>query len=423
MSFRLTSKLVAMSERNMRAMMSRWSYVVVILPVLLGCSLIFPPRFERQDLLVPNTSDGQYTVKEDGSVAYETDGLRVEVKYMTDRELNELFPKESSQGQYSTNPYTYGDYVDPAVGYVRKRFTVFQVTVYNSSYAKVELQPLRTLLTTDREGEVLEPYGILAGSAANNFESYYRARRGPSGNENYRFNMRMGIVRTNNYRSGERIFKGESYGGFIVFDPLDREVEAATLHLRDFVLKFNAYDTPLETVDIPFSFTRQVTMEKYEEETWAAEEEEYTRVRVAGSTEVRGNVTGDVTRDVTAIDAYVKTQLSGVNQCFEREYMAGKASEGEVTVRFDVLSHGEVESAEVVESSVVSEQIGECIVQRVMNWRFKPSGSRGFETTAGEGREAIADTAAAAGAGAQQTATSARVTATVTFEFSELETE
>ena len=200
----------------------RLAAAAVAVSLLVGCALLFPPRYEYISQLVPSSSPGRgYAAGDDGVLSWEDEGLRIDVEYMTDQELNRLFPLESAQGRHSSNPYTYGNFVDPAVGYVPNRFTVFRVTVRNQGHAKVELPPLGTLLTTDRTGEVLEPYGIRAGSARLNFESYYRTRRGPSGNEYYRFNMRMGLVRTNNYLRDEKIFKGEEYGGFIVFEPLD----------------------------------------------------------------------------------------------------------------------------------------------------------------------------------------------------------
>ena len=374
------------------------------LTLLAGCALLFPPRYEYSSLLVPTPgSGGGYAAGDDGVLAHEAEGLRVEVKPMTDEELNRLFPLESGQGRYSSNPYTYGDYVDPAVGYVRNRFTVFRVTVRNRNHAKVELPPLRALLTTDREGEVLEPYGIRAGSARLNFESYYRTLRGPSGNEYYRFNMRMGIVRTNNYLRGEKIFKGEEYGGFIVFEPLDDEVERATLHIRDLVLRFNAFDNPLKTVDLAFEFDRRRTVEVWEHREWREAAEEATRARLASPSEVSGAVTGDITRDVTAIDAFAKSRLAEVNRCFETEFLAGRASEGEAAVRLTILPSGLVEDVRVLSSSVVSTGVEECLQGVLRQWRFRVSTG-----AAPAGADSLA---------APRTASSARVTATCIFEF------
>ena len=382
------------------------------LSILAGCSFIYPPKFEHISSLVPKSQGDHYTLSEDGTVSYEMEGARIDIKYMMDRELNEIFPEESSQGAYSHNPYTYGNYVDPVLGYVPSRFTVFQVTVHNRSFAKVELQPLRAFLTTDRPGEVLQPYGVLSGSAPNSFESYYRALRGPSGNEFYRFDMRMGIVRTNNYEVDQKVFKGESYGGFIVFDPQDEEVEKVRLTLEDFTLRFNAFGQPMQTVDIAFDFEQQIAQQAFEERLDLASSREMTHAVLGAPSEVVGNVTGDATRDASAVDAMAKTQLDKINRCFEKEFMAGGASEGEVAMQFTILPLGAVRSARIVSSNVLSEAVDECIVEQIGRWRFDPSSGR-----ATEGFGAPGDSLAAPAAVPLQDVSSYRVTATCFFEF------
>lgn len=400
--------------------------LAVLVPALLSCSVIYPPIYQRTSSLTPRGDQGDsYSVGEGSTVSYGLEGLRIDVEHMTDKELNDLFPAESGLGEYSTNPYTHGDYIDPAVGYVRNRFTVFRVTVHNYSFAKVELQPLRSFLTTDRPGELLEPYGVLAGSSSRNFESYYRSLRGPSGNEYYRFNMRMGLVRTNNYGVGERIFRGEEYGGFVVFDPLDSEVERIRFNLRDFVLKFNTFGKPLETIDIGFDFDRQIEVAAYQEQRRVASRE-VSRAELRPGSRVIGNVTGDITRDVTAVEAHIKSRLDELNQCFARESIAGRASEGEVSVRFVILPPGGVEEAKVLSSTVVSGAVGECIAARIGGWRFRPSGG----PMRGEG--AAADTAEAGQPGGRPASglvsqvmqgLSARVTVDCTLEFIDTRSE
>ena len=185
------------------------------------------------------------------------EGLRIKVEYMTDEALNAMFPEDSDRGRFSTNPYTYGNWVDPVLGYTPNRFTVFRVTVINDTYAKVLLAPLKVLLYTDR-GEVFHAYGIPSSSPHESFERYYRAIRGQSGNEFYRFDLRMGNVRSSAYLEDQKVFKGESYGALIAFDPLDKEVRRVRVVLKDVVLKFDAFDRPLETMDIPFEFERTI---------------------------------------------------------------------------------------------------------------------------------------------------------------------
>lgn len=400
--------------------------LALLIPALLSCSVIYPPIYQRTSSLSPRGEQGDsFSVGEGGTVSFGLEGLRIDVEHMTDQELNDLFPAESSEGEYSTNPYTYGDYIDPAVGYVRNRFTVFRVTVHNYSFAKVELQPLRSFLTTDRPGELLEPYGVLAGSSTRNFESYYRSLRGPSGNEYYRFNMRMGLVRTNNYGVGERIFRGEEYGGFIVFDPLDSDVEGVRLNLRDFVLKFNTFGKPLETIDIGFDFDRRIEVAAYQEQRQSVSRE-VSRAELSPGTRVVGNVTGDITRDVTAVEAHIKSRLDELNECFARESLAGRASEGEVSVRFVILPPGTVAEAEVTSSTVVSEAVGGCMAARMRAWRFRPSGG----PMRGEG--AAADTAGTGSPGGRPApglvsqvlqGLSARVTVDCTLQFMDTRAE
>ncbi|MED5415628.1 MAG: hypothetical protein VYC64_11790, partial [Candidatus Latescibacterota bacterium] len=147
---------------------------------------------------------------------------------------------------------------DPLLGHTPNRFTVFRVTVSNDIYAKVLLDPLAALLNTDR-GEVLHSFGIPSYSSNRSFERYYRGIRGQSGNEFYRFDTRMGNVRSSAFLEDTKVFKGESYSGLLTFSPLEEEVERVQLVLEDFVLKFDASDQPLETVDIFFDFDRKIS--------------------------------------------------------------------------------------------------------------------------------------------------------------------
>lgn len=362
----------ALGKRRSRVRRLGRLWLVAALTSIYGCGLLFLAPMERASLLSPQAvSTEGYAVGEDGSITCEMDDLQVVVEPMSDAALNRLFPEESSLGEYSINPYTFGDYVDPEVGHVRNRFTVFRITVHNRGLAKVELNPLRSLLTTDRKGEVLQAYGILAGAAPRTFEGYYRARRRPSGNEYYRFNMRMGIVRSNNYGVGEKIFKGESYGGFIVFDPLDDAVRNARLTLRDFVLKFNAFDMPLETVDLTFDFQRRIAEKEGREVV--EEARVATAARLRSPSEVSGNATGDASRDAGTIDARVGEHLETVNDCFAAEFLAGTAAEGQLDVRFGVDAEGRVRTAEVVRSTVVREAVGQCVQEQVGGWEFGPT--------------------------------------------------
>ena len=346
----------------------------------------------------------------DGVIAVELEGMRLEVEYLSDQQLNELFHPESTQGKHSTNPYTYGNYLDPAVGYVRNRFTVFRVTVANLSLSKIQLQPQHCRLTTDRIGEILRPYGIDIGSAEKNLDSYYRALRGASGNEHYRFQTRMAILHSTAYGADETIFRGERYSGFLVFDSLEEEVRDVALHIREFILKFNAFDKPLETRDFEFSFRRELAVQAYEE--WGADSlvQATVRTRLVAPSEVSGQVTGDLSRDAATIDAYIRTRLAEVERCFEIEYAAGRTAPGQVVVRFVLLSHGGVEDAEIASSSVGNETVERCILNQVRRWRFRPSG--------GEVEGAVEDTLAVS---RPTMPLSSRVSISFTLEYTSLD--
>jgi len=347
-----------------------WRLAALAASLAAGCALLQVAAHDRASVLVPAAVQASgYAVSDDGAVTYRQGGLEVIVEPMSDAALNRLFPHESSLGEYSINPYTFGNYVDPEVGYVRNRFTVFRVTVRNDEYAKVELDPLRAVLTTDRRGELLTAYGILAGAAPRTFEGYYRARRGPSGNEYYRFNMRMGIVRSNNYGVGKKVFKGERYGGFVVFDPLDEAVRRVRLTLRDFVVKFSAFDVPLETVDLVFGFERRL-VDGVQALASAAPPPARTLARLRAPSVVTGNATGDLSRDQGTLDERIGTHLAALNECFAAEYLAGRAAEGAVDVRFAIDAEGAVSGAELLRSQVVSEAVGRCLLDQVRQWTF-----------------------------------------------------
>lgn len=234
-------------------------YFAPLLCLICGCSFFMPPQIiYHNDLLPQDSGQGKdvYSV-EAAVITFALEGLRVKVEPMNDEALNALFVEDSAKGQFSTNPYTYGNWVDPLLGYSPKRFTVFRVTVNNDIYAKVLIDPLKAVLHTDR-GEVLYSYGIPSFSPHSSFERYYRTIRGQSGNEFYRFDLRMGNVRSSAYLTDQHIFKGESYGGLIVFDPLDVNVGRVQLVLRDLVFKFDASGQPLESVNVTMDFVQQV---------------------------------------------------------------------------------------------------------------------------------------------------------------------
>lgn len=242
------------------------SGIVLAAVGLLGCATpqfvydILPAVYEYKVDLAPGATVGEhpaYTANEDGSITFDKDGLRVTVSYLRDGELNELYSDVSFQERFSANPFTYGNWRDPDLGYTPSRFTVFEVEVFNPVLPKVELFPDQVQLLTDR-GEDLPYYGINREESAFSFEDYYTLIRGPGGNEQYRFDQRMSIVREELYREEHQVFKGGDYSGYIAFSALDEEVVNVELRVKGFALQFDEANHPTETVDLVFAFDRKV---------------------------------------------------------------------------------------------------------------------------------------------------------------------
>ena len=248
------SRHVRMFKRSNAQMLAAIVLSAIILSGI-GCGLI-PPNLRYVVRMEPDKgmlSDQIYYVDpEDSSLVFRKPGVTVKVRYLTDDLLNEEYA-DLTYREPNLNPYTYGTWRDMDLGYTPERFTVFQVTVHNVGYGKVMLDPAQAILTTDR-GNRLRYYDVLKREAKNSLEEYYRARTGPSGNEEYWYQERMGTVRASLYRRDKPVFKGQSCSGKLVFDPLHREVKEIKLLLREFVLRFDATGTPVETIDIEYRF-------------------------------------------------------------------------------------------------------------------------------------------------------------------------
>ena len=374
-----------MSKEDNSAMgRGRLIWIIALCGLLSGCFL-FPTAVKRETLLLPVVesaeTEGAYSLQENGAISWELAGLRLEVEHMTDAKLNALFPDESGRGKYSTNPYTYGNWTDTRLGYTPNRFTVFKVTIFNRTQPKVMLDPLAAVLETD-QGQFLRAYGITSSSPYGNFENYYRSQRGQSGNEFYRFELRMGMVRSYNYEEDQPIFKGENYGGFVVFDPVYPETEEVVLILKDFVLRFGAFDKPVEKRDLRFVFKHKVENLVVQKGATSGKTAETLMISENGPSQIMGNLSGDRTRSLSAIRAVVRQRLSGLNRCFVEAFDKGEATEGAVTMRFTIEVGGAVSEAKATNSSVGSQAVGQCMQQEIMRWAFRPIDIGALQTPA-----------------------------------------
>jgi hypothetical protein len=233
-----------------------------------GCDTAYEyivfPKERVEYTLVPDgkmiaaLQDDQYKLSEDKqTIIFSTKDYKIEIKYMTDYHLNVYeFPDQSQSQQYSTNPFTYGNWVDPELGYTPNRFTVFKVAIYNYAGGKINLDPENSFVRTDR-GDELNCYAREEkNSRYHSLEAYFKKKKGTSGIDDDVFESRMGVVRRSVHYLGKPIFRGDVRDGLIVFDPLAEEVEQVKLTIKDFILGYDENNQASEYTTLNFYFRR-----------------------------------------------------------------------------------------------------------------------------------------------------------------------
>ncbi|CUU05951.1 protein of unknown function (DUF4159) [Candidatus Thermokryptus mobilis] len=249
-------------------MLKKFFLVAIAFFTLSGCDsvyrfLLFPPEKVEYEIvpdldMIVSIGDTSYQIGKDSmTIVYNRGSFKVEIKYMSDYQLNNFeFPEESKGGIYSTNPYTYGDWVDPELGYTPNRFTVFKVSIYNYTAPKINFDPENAILLSDR-GDRFIAYGLDAKTSKfHSLEEYYRARKGSSGIDDEVFEARMGIARRTMLTYGRPLYKGDSREGLIVFDPLSEGVKRVKVILKDFIVGYDENNVPSDFIDINFYFKR-----------------------------------------------------------------------------------------------------------------------------------------------------------------------
>lgn len=233
-------------------MNNRVAIVCIAVLGLTACFSLTPMQARRVVELTPiDRDDGAYQIDLiDTSAVYVREGLRVRVRHLSDAHLDADIPGLG-------NPYTYQGTVHPSLGHVPIRFTVFQLTVTNPTFDKVMLPPERAILVTDR-GHIMHPYELSRAEArgsVRNFETYWLSRGVQSGNAQKLYLERMGVLRGTVYHRNAFVFRGNSYTGKLVFDPLPAHTHSVRLRLEDFVLEFGLYDVPEQVADLEFRFS------------------------------------------------------------------------------------------------------------------------------------------------------------------------
>ncbi|MCF7840071.1 MAG: hypothetical protein K9N22_04770 [Candidatus Marinimicrobia bacterium] len=226
-----------------------------------GCSY-----FLLEDIFIPMNFVAADTAAEDSVYSidgrawvWQQEGVKIEVEQMTDPMLNALYPEISKRGQFSTNPYTYGNWVDLEKGYTPARFTVLTVRIFNYTQPKVELDPRKIELHLDN-GAVYKSYGLDQYDEPPNLERYFISEKGASGNERRRFKEKLGKAKQTMLLK-DPVFKGNTAEGLVVFDPLPPEAKTLKVVIRDFVLRFDANDWPYDVRTLSMAFERRGNVE------------------------------------------------------------------------------------------------------------------------------------------------------------------
>ncbi len=206
--------------------------------LLAGCARQAPTWISIESRLLPEPqrSGSDIAAIETRGDGYSLDfgDCRLFVKAVSDRALNRQFVGVSYRGEDSANPYTFGNWIDPELGYTPPRFTVFWVEMSGGRDCLARLDDLR--LTTDR-GDTLTAYryGSLGPHGLLDRLEQDWPGRGDLLRE------AEGIL--------EQTYAWRSEGvlglsrGYVVFDPLDYAVDRVSL-----VLSWQAGDSLAQAV-------------------------------------------------------------------------------------------------------------------------------------------------------------------------------
>ncbi|MBI2417188.1 MAG: DUF4159 domain-containing protein [Ignavibacteriales bacterium] len=256
--------------------MKKLSFIIILGLLFGGCDAVYRylvlPDVRQEYAIFPDATalaalnDTAYSVSQDGmSLIYNAKNWKIEIRYMSDYQLNNFeFPEESKLGEFSGNPYTFGNWIDPKLGITPVRFSVFKVSIFNYTGTKLNYNPEGTTMFTNR-GDELRAYAREKKNAKSmSMEEYFTKRKGKSGVEDDVFETRMGIVRRTMLYYGKPVYKGDSREGLVVFDPVDESVQNIKIEIKDFVLAYNENNEPTEFRDLVYHCTqKEITDVKY----------------------------------------------------------------------------------------------------------------------------------------------------------------
>ncbi|MDA0333906.1 MAG: hypothetical protein O2782_01950 [bacterium] len=196
------------------------------------------------------TQAEEMSVEEDGAITFTRGRLEIRLRPVTSDELNQQFSSASEAGNQSTNPYTFSNTTFQD-GLQHKRFTVFHLKVKNYAYPKVLVKPTMIEIVASNSRR----YWSLDLSQLDN---YFRAYAiGYRGNEYDRYQKNMETLQRTMYPAVP-IFSGQEAEGYIVFPTLHTDVRVIDVVIHEAALRFDTRDEPMETIDLSYSFGRDV---------------------------------------------------------------------------------------------------------------------------------------------------------------------
>ena len=248
--------------------MKKASIAIAVVPLLLAvaCSHPFGSRHFAGPLTPSAGAQAEsFIIGDDRSITFQRERLEVTCQPMTADMLNRQFPsisvtkpgfREANPYVAPSNPYTYGDWKPPGDDEAPERFSVFLVKVKNYSYPKVKVNPAAIRI----EAPNGRTYKALSQLALTDY--YWPYAQAYSGNARNMFSNRRDVMRRTMLKD-DFIFSGQEVEGFVVFPPLDRDVEECTLWIESMSLRYDYRGDPIESIDIPYHFERDVYVARH----------------------------------------------------------------------------------------------------------------------------------------------------------------
>ena len=234
----------------------------IMLAVLLAGGTGCAYRYYAEDLK-PQSEARQgenRVVADDGTVTFSQGRLEVSLRPMSDTELNRQFANESQDGINSTNPFTFANSKVFLTNETPRRFTVFRLKVSNYEFPKVYLDPKLIYILADNGRK----YYALNFEQLNTYHRRYsrggltgESQGGVPGNEYQEWKARQSILRRTLFPD-EQIFSAQEVEGYVVFRPLDHDVDRLTVHVPEVTVRFDFKGDPVETTDVSARFERAI---------------------------------------------------------------------------------------------------------------------------------------------------------------------